>query len=208
VGGVSCGDGKWWWWSEGEGGKRERRGGGSGLLRCVPLPSRGKAGVWNQCAVKCSLAAGYSPTLTMHQWIKALSACYRRHLRAPTWSPSAPPVPITSMLSANTQRPSPNSCGLANLRLISHQGLTPADLWALHWYCSPVTQPLHCWGNSFQRKYWTKYSIRVVYINTWGELKEEHLSAFLDYLWPQINNTNSICSLYIKQKPHDVQWCL
>lgn len=62
VGGVGCGDGKWWWWSEGEGGKGERRAGrgGSGLLRCVPLPSRGNTRVWNQCAVKCSLAAGYS----------------------------------------------------------------------------------------------------------------------------------------------------
>lgn len=38
----------------------EGKGWGSGPSRCVPLPSRGNTGVWNQCAVKCSLAAGYS----------------------------------------------------------------------------------------------------------------------------------------------------
>ncbi|CAB1437579.1 unnamed protein product [Pleuronectes platessa] len=41
-------------------------------------------------------------------------------------SPSAPLDPLTSVLAANTQRPSPNSRGPANLRLISHRGPAPA----------------------------------------------------------------------------------
>ena len=45
---------------KGEVGKGGGRGRGPGLLRYDPLPSRGNTGVWNQCAVKCSLAAGYS----------------------------------------------------------------------------------------------------------------------------------------------------
>lgn len=49
LGGVVCKEGKWLWWPEV---------GGSGLLRCASLPSRDNR-LWNQCAVKCSLAGGY-----------------------------------------------------------------------------------------------------------------------------------------------------
>lgn len=41
-------------------GRGKEAGGESSLLRCVPLPSRGNTRLWNQCAVKCSLAVGYS----------------------------------------------------------------------------------------------------------------------------------------------------
>lgn len=163
IGGVGCGDGGQ---EVGRGKEGGQRGGPvcGGALHCPPEGTQG-------FEINVLLSAAY-PQDTLYNIIHApvsQGAC----LRAPVWGqrhrdPPAPPVPFTSVLSANTQRPSPNSCGPANLRLISHQGLTPTDLWALHPYCSqtyplpppqppPPPPPHHpLLMNQFQRRRRTK----------------------------------------------------
>lgn len=110
-----------------------------GALQRPPRENR----VWNQCAVKCSLAAGdeLQHYLCTSEPPPALSAAHA--LWGHPHQALLRQFPLTSALSASTPHASPNCYGLANVRLISHHCLTLADLWALHQNPPPPPPPLH-----------------------------------------------------------------